>query len=237
MARYCGWEKPMDPMGVEACSHGTKWEDYIRIYHEKRIGEKIEEFSLVKHPVHAWLGGSPDGISVESGILCEYKAPLRRKLIQGEVPPHYHAQIQILLEIFGLEECHYIELKPADVFNTEKDEVNFVVVKRDRAWFAEQLPKLKAFWERVQLLRHQGAKAWIEELVPEKDQREAAMYMLDKRRREDNELWQFYCDLGHGGSRPTRKRKTADVTVSCLDLSIGVEDPTAVAVAMMSDDE
>jgi hypothetical protein len=47
----------------------------------------------------------------------------------------------VLLEIFDLDHADFIEWK--------EDEFNVVRIDRDREWFADALPKLKAFWDAV----------------------------------------------------------------------------------------
>ena len=49
-------------MGNEATRHGEKYEDEARILFEERYGEVVHEIGLVPHPVHKFLGGSPDGV-------------------------------------------------------------------------------------------------------------------------------------------------------------------------------
>jgi putative phage-type endonuclease len=55
-------------MGNQATRHGEKYEDEARILYEERHGEVVHELGLVPHPIHTWLGGSPDGVT-ESGKL------------------------------------------------------------------------------------------------------------------------------------------------------------------------
>ena len=71
--------------GNAATRHGELYEDEARILYEQRHGEVVHELGLVQHPVHKWLGGSPDGVS-ESGKLVEIKCPPQRAIIPGEVP-------------------------------------------------------------------------------------------------------------------------------------------------------
>ena len=140
--------------GNEATRHGEKYEDEARILYEERYGEVVHEIGLVPHPVHLWLGGSPDGVT-ESGKLVEIKCPMMRE-IKAEVPEHYMPQLQLCMEIMDLETCHFIQYKPAD-FNWPKGE-EFVVVQvdRDRGWFETNLPIMRAFWDKVLYHREHG---------------------------------------------------------------------------------
>ena len=60
--------------GNAATRHGELYEDEARILYEQRHNEVVHEIGLCPHPVHKWLGGSPDGVS-ESGKLVEIKCP------------------------------------------------------------------------------------------------------------------------------------------------------------------
>lgn len=128
--------------GNEATERGTLLEPVARDLYDAQTGRKSHEIGLVQHPLHPWLGGSPDGIT-EDGLLIEIKCPLTRK-IEPFVPKHYVPQIQLLMEILDLEECDFIQYRPEPEFQFE-----IVNVKRDREWFERSLPVLKAFWDRV----------------------------------------------------------------------------------------
>lgn len=127
--------------GNAATAHGTRLEPIARDMYDEKYGRKSHEIGLVQHPVYKWLGGSPDGIT-EDGLLIEIKCPLTRK-IESKVPKHYMPQIQLLLEVLDLEECDFIQYRP------EPFEFNVVRVQRDREWFAQSLPVLEAFWNKV----------------------------------------------------------------------------------------
>jgi putative phage-type endonuclease len=153
------YEKPSDLLlkkcgavkwdGNAATAHGTLLEPVARDLYDLRHGQKSHEIGLVQHPVHKWLGGSPDGVT-ESGRLIEIKCPLTRKITPA-VPKYYLPQIQLLLEVLDLEVCDFIQYRPGP---PEEFEVTEVV--RDRAWFARILPIAKAFWDQVLLRRQIG---------------------------------------------------------------------------------
>lgn len=131
--------------GNSATAHGTLLEPIARDLYDARHNQKSHEIGLVQHPVHKWLGGSPDGVT-ESGRLIEIKCPLTRKITPA-VPKYYLPQIQLLLEVLDLEVCDFIQYRPASEKNAEEFVVT--VVDRDRAWFERILPTAKAFWDRV----------------------------------------------------------------------------------------
>jgi putative phage-type endonuclease len=132
--------------GNAATAHGTLLEPVARDLYDKTYGRVSHEIGLVQHRDHPWLGASPDGVT-EDGLLVEIKCPLSRK-IEPNVPKHYWPQVQLQLEITDLEECDFVQYRPAKV---EGGTPEFVVVRvqRDREWFKRALPVLETVWQRV----------------------------------------------------------------------------------------
>jgi len=153
------YEKPSDLLlkkcgaikwgGNAATAHGTALEPIARDLYDERYGRTSHEIGLVQHPVHTWLGGSPDGVT-EDGRLIEIKCPLTRKITPA-VPKYYLPQIQLLLEVLDLEVCDFIQYRPGP-----PEEFEVTEVKRDREWFERILPIAKAFWDQVLLRRRTG---------------------------------------------------------------------------------
>jgi putative phage-type endonuclease len=144
---------PKPFIGNEATRWGAYYEDIaIEKYCELR-NKKVLSFGLLIHPDYPFLGGSVDGLTTD-GIVIEVKCPFKRKIVMGEVPHHYLAQVLLNLEICDLEIAHFIEYIPG---NSDDDfQMNIVEVKRDREWFAKRLPEMKAFWESVEKYRSIG---------------------------------------------------------------------------------
>ena len=140
--------------GNAATAHGTLLEPIARDMYDIRHNQKSHEIGLVQHPVHLWLGGSPDGVT-ESGRLIEIKCPLSRR-ITPEVPKHYYPQIQLLLEVLDLEVCDFIQYKPPNLGKGGQEEFVVSEIPRDREWFARILPVARAFWDRVLEKRKTG---------------------------------------------------------------------------------
>jgi putative phage-type endonuclease len=144
--KKCGHGIPFE--GNDATRHGEKYEPIARDVYASERNENVHELGLVVHPVHSWLGGSPDGVT-DTGILLEIKCPMSRK-IENKVPRHYLPQIQILLEVLDLEVCDFIQYRP------EPYEYQVTRVARDREWFRQKLPIMKAFWDEVLHKRENG---------------------------------------------------------------------------------
>jgi putative phage-type endonuclease len=176
--------------GNAATEHGTLLEPLVRDMYDARTGRKSHEIGLVRHRLYPWLGASPDGVT-EDGLLIEIKCPLTRK-IEAKVPKYYFPQVQLQLEITDLEECDFIQYRPggtkterkecracnAGIFGScdcetitvpdpEKPEQFVVVrVKRDREWFAKNLPIMKQAWDRIVKGRTVGLCDIVEDPVP-----------------------------------------------------------------------
>ena len=139
--------------GNAATAHGTLLEPIVRELYDKRTGRTSHEIGLVQHRDYPWLGASPDGVT-EDGLLIEIKCPLTRK-IEAKVPKHYWPQVQLQLEITDLEECDFIQYRPAS-HEGASEEFVVVRVKRDRAWFHDNLPTMQAVWSRILTGREKG---------------------------------------------------------------------------------
>lgn len=146
--------------GNQATAHGNNLEDQARDIYCEKYGEVCHEIGLHPHPEYSWLGGSPDGLT-ESGKLVEIKCPLKRD-IKNEIPSYYIPQIQLLMEILNLEECDFIQYKPAEIAWPKPEQFVVINMKRDREWFKEKLPIMDAFWKRVLWHRENG----VESILP-----------------------------------------------------------------------
>ena len=155
--------------GNAATRHGELYEDEARILYEQRHGEVVHEIGLCPHPIHKWLGGSPDGVS-ESGKLVEIKCPPQRAIIPGEVPVHYMPQLQLCMEILDLQEADFIQYKPAATNWPKPEEFDVVNVKRDPEWWSTYLPIMKEFWDKVLYFREH-----IDELPKPKEKKKRVL--------------------------------------------------------------
>lgn len=144
--------------GNAATAHGTLLEPLVRDMYDEMTGRKSHEIGLVRHRTYPWLGASPDGVT-EDGLLIEIKCPFSRK-IEAKVPKHYYPQVQLQLEITDLEECDFIQ------YRQEPPEFVIVRVKRDREWFATNLPAMQKAWDRIVAGRTHGLCEIIDDSAP-----------------------------------------------------------------------
>lgn len=105
-----------------ATEHGKCFEDIAIQMYEKRTGERVHEFGLLKHPEIPFLGASPDGIS-ENGIMVEIKCPYSRP-VTGIIPQlktlGYFHQMQTQMEVCDLDVCDFVECE-IGVYDSQED--------------------------------------------------------------------------------------------------------------------
>jgi len=95
---------------------GIRFEPVVKQILEARWGAKILEAGRLLHPTDPLLAASPDGLLLEAtdpariGRLLEIKCPVTRE-ITGTIPFEYWCQMQIQMEVTGIDECEYVEVK------------------------------------------------------------------------------------------------------------------------------
>eukprot|EP00873_Tetraselmis_striata_P033715 jgi/Tetstr1/453979/TSEL_040898.t1 len=107
--KLAGPEAWNDLKDKPAIRWGVRYEPVACAIYEARTGGRVHEFGLLPHRVIQGFGASPDGIT-DLGIMLEIKCPFSR-VITGEVPPAYLAQVQAQLDTAGLRECDFLECK------------------------------------------------------------------------------------------------------------------------------
>lgn len=75
----------------------------------------------------------------------------QREIIPGEIPGHYLPQVQILMEVFDLDVCDFVQYRPEGAF--EREQLVVLEIKRDREWFANALPVMKQFMEDIEAIK------------------------------------------------------------------------------------
>ena len=109
---------------MTACLWGTQFEPIAkRIYESIQGGAdggaEVVDTTCVVHPVHPFLGASPDGIvmakdpmDLEWGKLVEFKCPISRPFTQtSAIPDSYYHQMQMQMECTGIHKCDYVEMQ------------------------------------------------------------------------------------------------------------------------------
>jgi len=121
--------EPPQPTGGNialALIWGTRMEPVAKALYEAETGCSIVDVSCVQHPVHSFLGASPDGILFPKdstdvrrrGRLVEFKCPFSRPQSDG-IPEAYVHQMQMQMECTGIDECEYVEFRFKQIFSSE----------------------------------------------------------------------------------------------------------------------
>jgi hypothetical protein len=102
--------------------HGQKYEQIVSNVYSQINQIDVHEFGLLKHPIHSFLGASPDGITSE-GRMIEIKCPPSRKVKPYPSLPYFH-QMLLQLECTGLKECdffdaHFVEFTDVETWTRE----------------------------------------------------------------------------------------------------------------------
>jgi hypothetical protein len=94
---------------------GIRFEPVVKQIYQNLTATRVAELGRLRHTVDKHLAASPDGLVTEGplprlGRFVEFKAPVTRKIL-SIVPDDYFAQMQIQMEVGGVEECDYLEVK------------------------------------------------------------------------------------------------------------------------------
>jgi len=96
---------------LDACRWGTTNEKNAIKDYMVRTGNVVKSMGFATHPNYDWLGGSPDGLVGDEGII-EVKCPFVKQVPHVKIPPVYYCQVNGLLEILGRRWCDFISWTP-----------------------------------------------------------------------------------------------------------------------------
>jgi putative phage-type endonuclease len=94
---------------------GNKYEPVTVMVYEHMYNTKLGEFGCIQHPLHQYIGASPDGINIDPsndryGRMVEIKNIVNRE-ITGIPKEEYWVQTQIQMEVCDLDECDFVETR------------------------------------------------------------------------------------------------------------------------------
>jgi len=119
-ARFQPLAVPSDRMS--AFDWGIRFEPVVKQIYEHKYGTVIKELGRLTHPNDPRCTASPDGLiyscpkNERTGRLIEIKCPVTRE-IDGTVPKDYYAQMQMQLQVTGLQMCDYVEAVFTSAYN------------------------------------------------------------------------------------------------------------------------
>jgi hypothetical protein len=156
---------------------GTVFETLsIQIYEDMFPFSKIEDFGCIQHPIHKFIGSSPDGINVglnsnRFGRMIEVKNIVNRE-ITGIPKEEYWIQMQMQMETCDLEECDFIETRFKEYSNEEEFYQSFettpeIQYKGVLLCFVEHnnnilYPPIYVFMPLTVELKRENIQGWIE---------------------------------------------------------------------------
>jgi putative phage-type endonuclease len=149
----------IDNINNDATNWGNKYEHIAKNIFQNILQSQIFNLGFVQHPIHKWLGASPDGI-LDDGTLIEFKCLFKNDDVEY-TPPYYWIQTQIQLEVCNLDKCLLIkskfeEEKPHEFILESQDDSSFKwylknyhidTIYRDKYWFEKIFPKLDNFYQ------------------------------------------------------------------------------------------
>jgi hypothetical protein len=119
---------------------GIRFEPVVKAYLERTWGATIAEAGRLLHPSDSRLAASPDGLITSAadpdrvGRLVEIKCPITREIGGGApVPFDYWCQMQLQMEVTGIDECEYVEVK-IDSIGKQKQALGPDVVPEGHLW-------------------------------------------------------------------------------------------------------
>lgn len=160
--------------GNAATVYGTNHEPMALLEYESRTGHIVQECGFFVHPIHEWLGASPDGLIGDDGLIeikCPYglrdKNPPEFKSLNDQ--PHYYTQTQIELACTGRKWCDFYQWAPN---GGSLERVDY-----DPLWFTDNLPILLSFYH--QYINELDNPAHLEEKHKEINTQQAKL-LLDE---------------------------------------------------------
>ncbi len=137
-----------DFKGNEATRHGELHEPVALSAYQNETGHSVVEQGIIIHADYDFLAYSPDGLvtTMDGGErLLEIKCPYSNR-IPRQIPAYYKAQVQLGMEVMGLEEC--------DFYYWTKNRTLLTTGKRSEGWFGSILPQLVEFHDEMLALAH-----------------------------------------------------------------------------------
>lgn len=112
------------PVNINSPLHwGNKYEPVSLMIYMAMFKTTVAEFGCIQHPKYPFLGASPDGIiddpsNPRYGRMLEIKNIVNR-VINGIPKKEYWIQMQLQMEVCGLDECDFLETKFIEYNNAE----------------------------------------------------------------------------------------------------------------------
>ena len=146
-----------------ATQWGCAYEDVAIAHYCAAMGMTQNTVGLVSYEdihgpdkMNSFLAGSADGIAqyicdpLADPVMLEVKCPYKRKIVPNQIPDHYYPQVQLNMYIYNLNTADYVEFCPNPF------QLNIVRLYPDLAWLSENIPRLRKFYDDVQMYKMIG---------------------------------------------------------------------------------
>jgi putative phage-type endonuclease len=136
-----------------AMQWGTEAEPYARAAYEEETGAIVREVGFMKHPVHAWVGASSDGLVGTKGgieIKCPHNSAIHLLTWETGMPEHHTPQVQGQMWVLGLDWIDFCSYDPRMQTGAEHLKLYRQRIERDERYIAELERDVLAFMAQVQ---------------------------------------------------------------------------------------
>jgi putative phage-type endonuclease len=136
-----------------AMQWGTEAEPYARAAYEEETGAIVREVGFAKHPAHAWIGASSDGLVGEKGgieIKSPHNSAIHLLTWETGMPEHHMPQVQGQMWVLGLDWIDFCSYDPRMQTGAEHLKLYRERIERNDAYIAQMEKDVLAFLAQVQ---------------------------------------------------------------------------------------
>ncbi|MGJ8524295.1 YqaJ-like viral recombinase domain [Halomonadaceae bacterium LMG 33818] len=143
---------PKHSVSSQSMQWGTEAEPIAREAYELHTGLFVDETGLIIDPRYDFIGGSPDGIIDDDGII-EIKSPHDEKVhirtwLEG-MPDHHMPQVQGNMMVTGRHWCDFISFDPRQAKNYQ---LYVQRIDRDDEYINDLMNRLVNFEQELQFM-------------------------------------------------------------------------------------
>jgi putative phage-type endonuclease len=129
--------QPVEGPTGQALKWGTEVEPYAREAYELETGEIVRESGFIIHPVHAFVGCSPDGLIGSDGGLemkCPKDSAVHLERFEKGMPDEYIGQTQGCMWVTGRKWWDFVSYDPR---MPESHRIYIQRIERDEKYIAD----------------------------------------------------------------------------------------------------
>lgn len=146
--------EPVEQAASYAMHWGTESEPYARAEYEMQTGLLVTEAGFIKHPVHAWIGASSDGLVGDMGgveIKCPHNSAVHLTTWRHGMPEGHLPQVQGQMWVLDLDWVDFCSYDPRMQGDAEHLRLYRQRIERDDKYIAEMEKAVLDFLAEVQV--------------------------------------------------------------------------------------